>query len=113
MLNQLDNYYFSLPEPQQSCLLFLRRHILSFSKDIQEHFTYSTAFFKLKGKLFCYFSISKKTGRTYIGFVRGNKIKHPKLKAEGRTQIRVFYVDPEKDIDIASLNQILQLAAEV
>jgi hypothetical protein len=110
MLNHLDNYYFSLPEPQQSCLLFLRNFMLEYSPDITEHFKYGGAFFNYKGKSFAYLTTSKKTGKTYIGFVNGNLIKHKKLQSEGRSQIKVFYVDPEKDVDLKSLKEIMKLA---
>lgn len=113
MLNYLDNYYFSQAEPQQSCLLFLRNFLLSYSPQIEEQWKYTTAFFTYKKKLFCYFSISKKSGALYIGFVGGNKIKHKKLVAEGRKQISVFYIDPNKDIDIKNLNEILNLAIKL
>lgn len=113
MLNQLDNYYFSKPQPEQSCLLFLRGFLLEYSSQIEEHWKYTTAFFTYKKKLFCYFSISKKTGQLYIGFVNGNKIKHKKLVAEGRKQIKVLYIDPNKDIDIKSLKEIVKLAVEL
>ncbi|MDP1801044.1 MAG: DUF1801 domain-containing protein [Bacteroidota bacterium] len=113
MLNYLDNYYFSQAEPQQSCLLFLRNFLLSYSPQIKEQWKYTTAFFTYKKKLFCYFSISKKSRALYIGFVDGNKINHKKLVAEGRKQIRVFYIDPNKDIDIKNLNEILNLAIKL
>ncbi len=113
MLNQLDNYYFSKPEPEQSCLLFLRHFLLDYSSHIEEHWKYTTAFFTYKKKLFCYFSISKKTNKLYIGFVDGNKIKHKKLVEEGRKQIRVFYIDPNKDVDIKNLKDILKIAVKL
>lgn len=113
MLNQLDNYYFSKPEPEQSCLLFLRRYLLDYSAQIEEHWKYTTAFFTYKKKLFCYFSINKKTNRLYIGFVDGNKIRHKDLVDEGRKQIRVFYIDPNKDVDVKKLNRILNLAVKL
>lgn len=112
MLSQLDNYYFSKPEPEQSCLLFLRSFLLEYSPQIEEHWKYTTAFFTYKKKLFCYFSISKKTNKLYIGFVDGNKIKHKKLVEEGRKQIRVFYIDANKDVDVKSLNEILKTAVK-
>lgn len=105
----MDNYYFSLPEPEQSCLLFLRRFLLDHSPHISEHFKFSTAFFYYKKEHLCYFSISKKTGKTYIGFVQGHRISHPKLLSEGRKQIKVFYLDPSQDVDVKTLKAILKL----
>jgi len=113
MLNQLDTFYFNLAEPQQSCLLFLRTYLLNYSPHISESFKYQTAFFSFKGKMFCYFSVSKKTGKTYIGFAQGYNIKHKKLESEGRITIKVFYVDPANDVDIKSLNEILKLVVKL
>lgn len=83
------------------------------SSQIEEHWKYATAFFTYKKKLFCYFSVSKKTNKLYIGFVDGNKIEHEKLVGEGRKQIRVFYIDPNKDVDIKNLKAILKIAVKL
>lgn len=37
-------------------------------------------------------------------------MKHPKLLSEGRKQIKVFYIDADKDIDIKSLNAMMKEA---
>lgn len=113
MLSQLDNYFFSLPEPEQGCLLFLRHHIINYSKHITDAWKYNTPFFYYKRKWLCYLSYHKKTKVIYIGFVNGYKINHPKLLAEGRKQVKVFYVDANRDTDIKSLNAILKLAIKV
>ncbi len=113
MLNQLDNYFFTLPEPQQGCLLFLRQYILDYSKDITDAWKFNTPFFYYKKKWLCYLSYNKKNHVIYIGFVYGYKLKHPKLVSEGRKQIKVFYVDPTKDVDIKSFNRILKMATSL
>ena len=110
MLNQLDNYYFSLPEPQQSAFLFLRKHLLAYHPQITEHFKFSTAFFLFKGINLCYFSVRKKDKQAYIGFVNGYLMKHKALASEGRSQIKVYYFDGAKDIDIATINRLLEMA---
>lgn len=110
MLNQLDNYYFSLPEPQQSAFLFLRKHLLNLNAEISEHFKYTTAFFHYKGKALCYFSVRKKDKQAYIGFVNGYLMKHKALASEGRSQIKVYYFDGAKDIDIATISKLLEMA---
>lgn len=112
MLDPLENYFYSKPEPYQSCLLFLRKFILETDKNFSEHFKFSTSFYYYNDHWCCYLSVNKK-GDLYIGFVHGNKMMHPKLKKEGRKQIKVFYVDPMKDIDIRSLKQLLKIAIQV
>lgn len=113
MLDPLDNYFFSKPEPLQSCLLYLRQFILSYNNNFSEQYKFKIPFYYFKNKWCCYLSISKKTQQIYIGFVQGHQLQHPKLLGEGRKQIKVFYVDPEKDIDIKSLKQILNLCVKL
>lgn len=110
MLNELENYYFALPEPDQSTLLFLRRFLLDHSNKVTEHFKFRTPFFYYNGKMFCYLSIEKKTKRIYIGFVRGYAMNHKSLIAGNRTQIKVYYIDKEKDLKIKELKQLLKEA---
>lgn len=111
MLDPLENYFYSKPEPFQSCLLFLRKFILETDKGFAEHFKFNTPFYYYNGHWCCYLSINKKND-LYIGFVHGNKLVHPKLKKEGRKQIKVFYVDPMKDVDVRTLKQVLKLAVQ-
>lgn len=110
MLNQLDNFYFSKPEPAQSAFLFLRNFILEFNAAISEHYKYSTAFFHYKGKALCYFSVRKKDQQAYIGFVNGYLMKHKSLAAENRSQIKVYYFNPAIDLDVDTVKQLLKLA---
>lgn len=110
MLNHLDNYYLSLPEAEQNCLLFARKFLLGLSSEITEHYKYGGPFFHYRGKQFCYLAYSRTRRKTYAGFIYGNSLKHPKLLSEGRSQVKVFYFDPEKDIDIRSFTEIVKLA---
>lgn len=110
MLSQLQLYYHSLPEPQQSTLLYLRSVITNFHPEITEHFSYSTAFFKYRKKNLCYFSVRKKDLQAYIGFVNGKLLKHRALAVEGRTQIKVYYLDSYQDLDLAVILELLSAA---
>ena len=110
MLNELERFYFSLPETDQSALLYLRQFVLDYSKKLTEHFKFRTPFFYYNGKMFCYFSVEKKTGRIYIGFVRGYLMKHKALISGNRTQIKVYYIDKDKDVNIKELKQLLNEA---
>ena len=40
-------------------------------------------------------------------------MKNRMLKSEGRTHIKVFYIDPEKDIDVKSQRVIIEEALAV
>jgi len=113
MLNYIDNYFFNLPEPEQSCLLFVRDFILDYSKDISEEWKFNTPFYYYKGKWLCYISYNKKNKSIYIGFVKGYLMKHAKLVSEGRKQIKVYHLDANNDIDLKSLRSIMKEALKL
>lgn len=113
MLNYVDNYFFSLPEPEQSCLLYVRSFMLSYSKHISEAWKFNTPFYYYKGKWLCYVSTNKKNKSIYIGFIKGHLMQHTKLVSEGRKQIKVFHLDANKDIDVKSLNAIMKKALKL
>lgn len=111
MLNPLENYFLQQPEPHQSCMIYLRGWLKD--QDFEELYKFSTAFYYYKGKMFCYMSVSSKEKKLYLGFVKGYKMKHPSLKKEGRKQIKVFYINPEKDLPIKELKTIISEAKKL
>ena len=110
MPNNIDHFFNSLPEPDRSCLLFLRKFILDFSDKITEQRKNNTPFYYYNKKWLCFISYHPKTRIIYISFVDGNKIDHPKLLSEGRKKMKVFYVEASKNIDIKNLSAILKSA---
>lgn len=92
-------------------MLFLRRHLLSYNKNICETFKYMTLYYEYRGKGICYMHL--KDDYVYLGFTGGGKLKHLKLVAEGRKFIKVFKCFINKNIDLKSLNAILKNACEV
>jgi len=112
MFKNLDDYFLSLPEPEQSCLLFLRQFILDFNKGISEHWHYNTPFYYYQGKWMCYISYQSKKRILYLAFVHGNQLKHKKLLSEGRKQVKVFYLDAAKDVNIRTLKAIFTEALQ-
>ncbi len=77
---------------------------------LEEHIKFNTPFYNFKGKWFCYISYSaKRKHEIYIGFVKGYLMEFPNLESEGRKQIKVYRIDPEKDIDVKSLKKITAL----
>lgn len=110
MQEKANNYFATLPEPDQSCLLFLRRIILQHSEFITESWSFNTPFYRYKSRSLCFISYDKKTSTIYVSMTHGNKIQHRKLLSEGRKKMKIFYVDATQDIDIKSLNQILKKA---
>lgn len=111
MLNPLENYFAKQPEPHQSCMLFLRKWLIE--QGLDEQYKYMTAMYFFKGKPFCYLSVSSKEKNLYVGFMKGHLMKHPKLEQEGRKQIKVIYLNPEKDLPIKTLNEIVKAAKKL
>lgn len=106
MIQGSDDFFFAIPEPQRSALMFLRRFFTEES-NLQEHIHFNTPFYNFKNKWFCYLSYSpKRKHEIYIGFVKGYKIEFPDLVSEGRKQVKVYRIDPEKDINVMALKKI-------
>ena len=113
MLNDLDNFYLKYAEPQKSCLLALREIVMMYDKGISQEWKYKLPFFYYKGKPLCYLWIHKINKQPYIGFVDGNKMDHPQLLFENRSRIKILLFDPNVDIDIKIINQILKKAIAI
>ena len=108
MLNAIDNYFLKQEEPVKSCLLFLRTYILKQDKNITEALKYGMPFYVYNGKMFCYLWIHKKYGQPYIGFVEGDKLNHADLLKEKRARMKIFLIDPAKDIPVKTLDTLFK-----
>lgn len=108
MLRPIDNYYLQKEEPVKSCLHFLREHILKQDAQITEAWKYGMPFFCYNGKMFCYLWVHKKLLKPYLGIVEGKKINHPDLIIEKRARMKIFLIDPAKDLPIRKINAILK-----
>ena len=111
MLNPLENHFLKQPEPQQSCMLYLRKWLLA--QGLEEQYKYMTAMYYFKDKAFCYLTTAGKEKKLYLGFIKGHLLKHPKLEKEGRKQIKVIYLTPEKDLPIKTLSEIVKKAKKL
>lgn len=110
MLRPIDNFFLNLEEPIKSTMLFLRSYIPTLSDDISEEWKYKLPFYYYKGKMFCYLWIHKKYKQPYIGIVAGEKLEHPDLLLEKRARMKILLVNPEADIEVEKIKQILQQA---
>ena len=110
MLKEHDNYYLKQEEPSKSCLLVLKDIILGMDENITPEWKYGLPFFYYKKKMFCYFWKDKKTKEPYIGIVRGNEMEHPQLESGDRKRIKIYRINPSKDIDINTVLEILKNA---
>ena len=109
-MRETDNFYLQKSEPVKSCLLFLRDFILKHDKNITEAWKYGMPFFCYKGKMLCYLWVHKKNGLPYLGIVKGKQIEHPQLIIEARAKMKIMLFDPEKDMPVQAIKEILSAA---
>jgi hypothetical protein len=113
MIREVDNYYLNKDEPNKSCLLALRNIILAQDTDITETQKYGMPCFCYKKKMFCYLWTDKKTNEPYILMVEGSHLVHPKLEAGKRSRMKIFRVDPNKDLPVKTIENILQKSLDL
>src|SRR6478609_5598422 len=112
-MRPIDNYFLQKEEPVKSCLQFLRAHILKQNEEVTEAWKYGMPFFCYKGKMLCYLWVHKTLGKPYLGLVDGKRINHPDLIQEKRARMKIFMIDPTKDIPVRKINTILKLAIDL
>lgn len=110
MLSELENFYNSKDEPQQSCLLALRDIILRYNSTIEQTWKYKLPCFVIGKKIFCYIWVDKKTKRPYIGIANGIKIDHPALFQGDRKWVKLLYINPNEDIPQQIIHEIFDKA---
>ncbi|WP_103864037.1 DUF1801 domain-containing protein [Aquimarina sp. I32.4] len=110
---QLDTYYLNKEEPNKSCLLALRDIILAQDDNITETRKYGMPCFCYKQKMCCYLWTDKKTNEPYILMVEGKHLDHPKLEAGNRSRMKIFRINPNKDIPIDEISLLLKMALDL
>ena len=110
MLNELQGFYISQEEPTGSCLLALRSYILGLDPEMSETWTHKLPMFRLRGKLFCYLWIDKKTYQPYVGMYDGIHLNHPSLDLGNRNKMKTIHIDPAADLPMTVLNEIFKEA---
>jgi hypothetical protein len=113
MINELDGYYFNQEEPNRGCLLALRSFILEQDKNITETRKWGMPCFCFRKKMFCYLWVDQKTDKPYMLMVEGKYLDHPELEVGKRSRMKIFRVDPNKDIPITTIRFILNQALDL
>ncbi|MBK9728273.1 MAG: DUF1801 domain-containing protein [Saprospiraceae bacterium] len=113
MIREINSYYLNKEEPNKSCLLALRNIILEQDTNITETQKYGMPCFCYKKKMFCYLWTDKKTNEPYILMVEGKHLVHSKLEAGERSRMKIFRVNPNKDIPVKTIETILQKALDL
>jgi len=108
VIEDLQKYYLGQKEPNKGCLLALRSIILAQNTEITETVKYGMPCFLYKEKRFCYVWIDKKTNEPYILMVEGNRLHHPKLEQGNRAKMKIFRVNPNLDLPMDSILEILR-----
>lgn len=109
---ETDKFYFDLEEPNQSCMLALKSIILSLDERIVETRKWGLPCFCYKKRMFCFLSIDPKD-IPYLLVVEGNLINHPLLKTNGRKRMKSISFDPNEDLPIAPIREILNSALDL
>jgi len=113
MNQELQNFYLQKEEPNRSCLLTLRDFILQQDNLITETKKYGMPCFCYKNKMFCYLWTDKKTDQPYILIVEGQLLDHPLLEEGKRSRMKIFRVNPNEDLAIETIENILQTALDL
>ena len=109
-MRELDNFYLQQDEPIKGTLLALRKIILQQDEDVTNTWKYGMPFFCYKGKMFCYLWFHKKHKQPYIGIVEGNRFDEPFLIQEVRSRMKIMLLDPNEDLPLQTIENILQKA---
>lgn len=112
-IQELHRYYLQKEEPARSCLLALRSIILAQDAHVTETQKYGMPCFCYKGKMFCYLWTDKKTDEPYILMVEGQYLDHPALEAGKRSRMKIFRVNPTKDLPVKTITKILKMALDL
>ncbi|MEO6730618.1 MAG: DUF1801 domain-containing protein [Ferruginibacter sp.] len=113
MVEELHNYYLNKEEPNKSCLLALRSIILVQDTNVTETRKWGMPCFCYKKKMFCYLWTDKKTDEPYILMVEGKYLEHPALQEGDRSRMKIFRVNPNKDLPIKTVKGILKTALDL
>ncbi len=107
-----ESFYFSKVEPVKSCLLALRFIILQNQNGIVETIKYGMPCFCIGKKILCYLWVDNKTCEPYILFVEGKNLDFPELEAGNRSKMKIFRVDPNKDLPKKQIDKLVSAAIE-
>ena len=108
-----DRFYEQQEEPVKSCLLALKKIILEQDKIISAEWKYGMPFFCYKGKMFCYIWVHKKLKQPYIGIVEGKHFNEPFLIQEKRSRMKIMLFDPEKDLPVKIIENVIQKSLDL
>ena len=113
MIRDIDSYYLDKDEPNKSCLLTLRGLILGQDKNVTETQKWGMPCFCYKKKMFCYLWTDKRTSEPYILLVEGKYLNHPQLEEGNRSRMKIFRINPNKDLPFKTITLLLNAALDL
>lgn len=113
MTHERDTFYLNQEEPNQSCLLAIRDLILDQDSQVSETRKYGMPCFCYQKKMFCYLWTDKKTQEPYLLMVEGKHLDHPLLEAGSRSRMKILRIDPNQDLPIDTISEILKSALDL
>lgn len=112
-LRPIDSFFLQHDNNTNICFQFLRQHILGLDANISEAWKWGLPFFVYKGKNCCYLWTHKKYKQPYIGFVDGSLMDHPELLKEKRSKMKIYLINPEEDLPMDTINELLKKMLEI
>lgn len=112
-MRELDQYYFNQEEPNQSCLLALRKIILEQDELVTETRKWGMPCFCFKKKMFCYLWTDKKTKEPYILWVEGKDLDFPELEEGNRSRMKILRIKANEDLPLETVHTILKEALDL
>jgi len=105
-----DQFYEKQAEPHQSCLLALRKIILASNEEVHEALKWGIPCFMRGKRMFCFLSMHKQSKMPYILWVDGIHLEHPLLEQGDRKLMKILRIDPEKDLPMEVIHELLEKA---
>jgi hypothetical protein len=88
----------------------LRQFLLHFSPALEEAWKYRMPVYMYKGRMLCYLWTRKAGGQPYLGIVKGSELEHPELVQEERKRMKIFLVNPDADLPVSVIKELLTMA---
>ncbi|MGY5351381.1 DUF1801 domain-containing protein [Wenyingzhuangia sp. IMCC45533] len=112
-MNNIDDFFEKLEEPNQSVFLFLKNFISDYHPEIRVYFKWRLPYLYYKEKPLCYIWKEKVSNEPYLGFAKGHLMNHPKLISGKRTTIKILRVPSHQNIDVKTIAEILDEALQL
>lgn len=108
MVRGIDNYYLSKSEPNRSCLLAMQYIILKHDEKIRETLKWNIPCFYYEDKVLCYLWLDTKTKEPLLLMEDGHLIEHHALEETKYKNMKLYRIDANKDLELKSINTILE-----